>query len=122
VRVEKFLLDAFRKFYILLIVYYFMKRLTATVYGLVQGVFFRRNTKDYALNLGLTGYAENLKDRSVKVVAEGDESKLKELLAWLHKGPKSAKVERVKHDYSEATGEFKTFETVWSDEAFWEKK
>ena len=98
-----------------------MKRLIATVYGLVQGVFFRRNTKEAALRLGLTGYVENLDDGSVRVVAEGEEDKLKELLDWLQKGPKDAKVERVIHEYSPATKEFKTFESKWSDEAFWKK-
>ena len=99
-----------------------MKRLNATVYGLVQGVFFRRNTKELALKLGLTGYAENLKDGSVKVVAEGDESKLKELLAWLHKGPSNAKVERVESKIMDATNEYSTFESKWSKEVFWENK
>jgi len=99
-----------------------MKQLSAIVYGLVQGVFFRRNTKEVALKLGLTGYVENLKDGNVKVVAEGEESKLKELLNWLYKGPEGARVDRVKSEFLKSTGEYKTFESKWSDEAFWEKK
>ncbi|VVB74942.1 Acylphosphatase [Candidatus Tiddalikarchaeum anstoanum] len=96
-----------------------MKRLSALVYGKVQGVFFRRNTELIALKLGLTGYVENLKDGSVKVVAEGEEDKLKDLLVWLHKGPENAIVERVSYDFLQATGEFKTFTKVWSKDAFW---
>ena len=99
-----------------------MKRLIATVYGLVQGVFFRRNTKEVALRLGLTGYVENLDDGSVRVVAEGEEPKLKELLLWLHKGPEGARVESVKSEFLDAAKEFETFESKWSKEAFWEKK
>lgn len=99
-----------------------MKQLSATVYGKVQGVYFRKNTVENALKLGLTGYAENLKDGSVKVIAEGEESKLEQLLVWLHKGPKDARVEKIKSEYIKATGKYKTFKSKWSDEAFWEKK
>lgn len=96
-----------------------MMRLHAIVYGKVQGVFFRRNTQITAQNLGLTGSVENLKDGSVEVIAEGEEAKLKELLAWLNKGPEDARVERIKFEFSKATGEYKTFEKVWSKDAFW---
>ena len=42
------------------------------VHGLVQGVGFRYSTQREALQLGLTGYARNMDDGSVEVVACGE--------------------------------------------------
>jgi acylphosphatase len=56
-------------------------RLTAWVSGRVQGVGFRWWVRSTALELGLIGFAENLADGRVKIVAEGDEVRCRELLA-----------------------------------------
>lgn len=48
----------------------------AWVYGRVQGVGFRYTTQYEAKRLGLTGYAKNLDDGSVEVVACGDEGQV----------------------------------------------
>jgi acylphosphatase len=58
-------------------------RLTAWVSGRVQGVGFRWWVRANALELGLAGFAENLADGRVKVVAEGSEHQCSELLARL---------------------------------------
>lgn len=87
-----------------------VKRIHAVISGVVQGVFFRRNTKIQAGNLGITGWVQNLLDGTVEVVAEGDEDSLKRLLDWLHKGPPDARVDKVYYEWLEATGEFKIFE------------
>jgi acylphosphatase len=58
-------------------------RLTAWVSGRVQGVGFRWWVRANALELGLVGFAENLADGRVKVVAEGSEDRCRELLARL---------------------------------------
>jgi acylphosphatase len=58
-------------------------RLTIWVEGRVQGVGFRWWVRSRALELGLTGFAENLADGRVKVVAEGREESCHELLARL---------------------------------------
>lgn len=69
----------------------------AWVYGRVQGVGFRYTTQYEAKKLGLTGYAKNLDDGSVEVVACGDEGQVEKLMQWLKSGgPRSARVERVK--------------------------
>lgn len=65
------------------------------VVGKVQGVFFRAATRERALQLGLLGYAKNLGDGRVEVVASGDADALAELDAWLHHGPPAARVESV---------------------------
>jgi len=61
-------------------------RLTAWVTGRVQGVGFRWWVRANALELGLVGFAENLADGRVKVVAEGTEDSCRELLARLEDG------------------------------------
>ena len=65
------------------------------VSGRVQGVFFRASTRTEATRLGLDGYAKNLPDGSVEVLACGDAAALDELQRWLHRGPPSATVESV---------------------------
>ena len=70
--------------------------IAAYVYGMVQGVGFRFATQHQATGLGLTGYARNLEDGSVEVVACGEQEKVDQLLAWLKQGgPKHARVDRV---------------------------
>lgn len=58
-------------------------RLTAWVEGRVQRVGFRWWVRARALERGLTGYAENLADGRVKIVAEGSQRACDELLALL---------------------------------------
>jgi acylphosphatase len=65
------------------------------VSGRVQGVFFRASTRTEAVRLRLNGYAKNLADGSVEVLACGDATALDELQRWLHKGPPVARVESV---------------------------
>ena len=65
------------------------------VSGRVQGVFFRASTRDAARALGLAGYARNLDDGRVEVVAQGSEDAIEALRAWLHDGPPQARVDQV---------------------------
>ncbi|WP_194089306.1 acylphosphatase [Vibrio hibernica] len=65
------------------------------VSGLVQGVGFRYQTAHQGLVMGLTGYAKNLNNGDVEVLACGDESQVAEFEAWLKKGPRTAFVERL---------------------------
>lgn len=62
------------------------------VTGRVQGVFFRASTQDKAKELGLFGWAKNLPDGRVEVMAFGDKEKLLALYEWLKKGPERAEV------------------------------
>ncbi|MDH5833176.1 acylphosphatase [Luteimonas kalidii] len=65
------------------------------VEGRVQGVGFRAATRAQALVLGLRGYARNLADGGVEIVAEGGPDALDALARWLEDGPPTAQVERV---------------------------
>jgi acylphosphatase len=91
-------------------------RLTAWVNGRVQGVGFRWWVRATALELGLAGFAENLADGRVKIVAEGAEDRCRELLARLedgHVGPslwvRPGRVTSVTHRWAEAAGGFPGF-------------
>ncbi|TDK21759.1 acylphosphatase [Luteimonas aestuarii] len=65
------------------------------VEGRVQGVFFRASTRAQAVSLGLRGWAKNLADGRVEVVAAGDPHALDALAQWLEDGPPSARVDAV---------------------------
>lgn len=65
------------------------------VEGRVQGVFFRASAREQANALGLRGYARNLPDGRVEVLAVGDVQALERLSEWLKHGPPHARVERV---------------------------
>lgn len=65
------------------------------VRGKVQGVWFRASTRDEALMLGLRGYARNLSNSDVEVLAVGDAEAIDRLAAWLQRGPPMASVDAV---------------------------
>ena len=79
--------------------------------GRVQGVFFRANVRKKANELGLKGYAKNLEDGDVEVVAQGDGNKIKELVEFMRKGPGVAEIKgiEIKHRQPE---NFKNFEIL----------
>jgi acylphosphatase len=82
-------------------------RLTAWVEGRVQGVGFRWWVRSRALELGLAGYAENLADGRVKVLAEGAAQNCRELLGLLEDGSgagRPGRVSRVTYRWAEAAG------------------
>jgi len=71
--------------------------MTAHVHGKVQGVGFRWWTRSRALELGLAGYARNLADGRVEVVAEGDGASVDKLLELLREPTSTNRPGRVDH-------------------------
>ena len=63
--------------------------------GRVQGVFFRASTQREAQRLGITGYASNMPDGSVEVLACGAPAAIEQLQQWLKEGPPMARVDEV---------------------------
>jgi len=76
-------------------------RLTALVHGRVQGVGFRAFVRRQALDLDLDGYAENLPDGRVEVVAEGERRELEHFLVKLREGPPHAEVMDIQVNWGE---------------------
>lgn len=58
----------------------------------MQGVWYRASTAREATALGLHGWARNLPDGSVEVVARGALDARSALSAWLWQGPPAARV------------------------------
>jgi acylphosphatase len=66
------------------------ERATAYVRGDVQGVGFRFWARARARDLGLVGYAKNLPDGRVEVVAQGDRNTVDRFLGLLDEHPSTA--------------------------------
>ena len=86
-----------------------MRQIRMLVSGRVQGVFFRANTQKKAASLAVKGYAKNLDDGNVEIVAEGTEDALQQLLDFCRKGPPGSEVSNVSITYEDAAGEFEDF-------------
>ncbi len=84
-------------------------RLRLIVAGRVQGVFFRASARTRARSLGLRGYARNLEDGAVEIVAEGRRADLLALAQWARSGPPAARVAEVREEWGGKTGEFRDF-------------
>jgi acylphosphatase len=85
-------------------------RVHVFVFGKVQGVFFRENTRRKAHELGITGWVRNLSDGRVEAVFEGGGKKIEELTEWLKRGPMFSRVDRVNIIREEYQAEFDNFE------------
>jgi acylphosphatase len=85
-------------------------RVTAWVRGKVQQVGFRWWTRARALEIGLTGYASNLEDGRVHVVAEGSRADCDRLLALLRGPDTPGRVTGVTEIWGAAGTAFATFE------------
>ena len=84
-------------------------QLFVLISGKVQGVGFRNFTRMNAKQLGINGYAKNLPNGKVEVVAEADKSQLDALIALLKQGPRFARVDSLEVDERPFTGEYETF-------------
>ena len=62
------------------------------VSGRVQGVFYRATCVRKAQALGLAGFARNLNDGRVEVLACGEPAAVEEFVAWLWEGSPASKV------------------------------
>ena len=80
-----------------------------SVYGRVQGVFFRSWMRDLATELGVTGWVRNCPDGRVDTHIEGEETAVEQLIQRLHRGPPSAQVEDV-HIWNVDLFDFEDFE------------
>jgi acylphosphatase len=65
------------------------------VSGRVQGVFYRATCVRKAEALGLSGFARNLPDGRVEVLACGEQVAVTQFVAWLWEGSAASKVTSV---------------------------
>jgi len=88
---------------------YLMKRLTAFVSGKVQRVGYRARVIQLANGLGLKGIIENLSDGRVRIIAEGDEEKMKLFEGAIDIKNTFIQVTSIEKIYSQPYGEFGSF-------------
>lgn len=80
------------------------------VYGKVQGVFFRQSTIAKAKEHSITGYTFNAHDGTVEIMAQGTQENIDALVAWCHRGPERARVDKVEVKGVEEKSSFRSFE------------
>lgn len=68
---------------------------TCWVSGRVQGVYYRGTAAARARELGITGYARNLPDGRVEVLACGGERAVHQFIEWLWIGSTASRVTAV---------------------------
>jgi acylphosphatase len=88
-------------------------RVRLIIKGRVQGVWFRDSTRQEALGLDVRGWVKNRLDGGVEVLVEGPEKKVKQLVAWCHRGPSHARVTEVHETVEDWQGEFDSFDIVF---------
>lgn len=71
------------------------QRISFTVSGKVQGVFFRDFTQQKAKSYSITGFVKNESDGTVRGEAQGAADALEKLKKDLNQGPKHAHVVRL---------------------------
>ena len=81
-----------------------------TVYGRVQGVFFRAETKREADRLTITGWVRNLADGSVEAVIQGEKNNIDRMITWLKQGPPQSRVDEVRLEKSDSCSDFTAFD------------
>jgi acylphosphatase len=72
-----------------------MRSLLITVKGVVQGVGFRYFCYKQAVNFGITGYAKNLYNGDVEILAQGEENALNGFISIIKTGPRYANITSV---------------------------
>ncbi|PSL02924.1 acylphosphatase [Cecembia rubra] len=74
------------------------------VYGKVQGIFFRKNTQQKALELDLKGWVKNEEDGTVSLEIEGELHSILAMQSWLRLGPPNSHVENLEITQGEEQG------------------
>ena len=90
-----------------------MKTYHYVVKGLVQGVFFRLNTKDAAINYNINGTVKNLHNGDVEVYAQGPEKNITRFEKFLDTGPSLARVDEVTREEIELDESFSGFDVIY---------
>lgn len=73
-----------------------MSQLRVLIHGRVQGVWFRGWMAQEARARGLAGWVRNRRDGTVESVVQGTPQAVEAIIAWAHRGPRSAVVTAVK--------------------------
>ena len=83
------------------------------VSGIVQGVFFRSETRRMARQCNVTGWIRNLPNGRVEAVFEGEKKNVEKMVEFCKKGPSSARITSTQTSLENYTDEFSDFSIVW---------
>ena len=89
------------------------KEFRAIVRGRVQMVMYRDFAQRKARGLDIAGAVKNLPDKTVEVVAQGEEEKLNRYIEKLNRGSILSKVENVEIEWREPSQAFEGFKIVY---------
>ena len=78
--------------------------------GMVQGVFFRLETRYRAKSRNIVGWVRNTSDGRVEAIFEGEKEDVEKLTEFCNRGPSGAKVTKVDVKWEEYTEEFGDFQ------------
>lgn len=87
-----------------------MPTIRIIVKGLVQGVGYRYFCYRNANNYGIKGYAKNLFNGDVEVLAQGEAGLINDFIKRLTIGPPSSRVKSIHKEQIKNEEYFKTFE------------
>jgi len=87
-------------------------QLKIIIQGNVQGVFFRAHTKKYADDLCIKGYAKNLKNGDVEIIAIGEKNILEIFLKRIKNDPGYGRINSIKTYFSEVDESLKDFKIL----------
>ena len=85
------------------------KQVEIIVKGKVQGVYFRKSTKEIATLLGVRGFVKNLPNGSVIITALGNTTSIDKFIIWCKTGPPAASVSHISIKENE-NEQFQSFE------------
>ena len=88
------------------------KQAAIIIHGRVQKAGFRDFIDEVAFNLALNGNVKNLDDGTVRVICEGEETNIKELVEKINIKQYPISVEKIDVTYKSPTRKFKTFEII----------
>ncbi|MDI6782764.1 MAG: acylphosphatase [bacterium] len=86
------------------------EQFTALIHGRVQGVGYRFFAERVANQLGITGYAKNLWNGDVEVVAQAEKAVLETFLAKLREGPRLSKVTEIEVEWQPVSKLYPNFD------------
>ena len=79
------------------------------VSGRVQGVFFRAQTENNAIQYDVKGWVRNLPDGRVEAIFEGEKPDVDAMVEFCKRGPSGAYVKQIDVIWEDWTGEFTEF-------------
>ena len=89
-----------------------MDTIQIIISGKVQGVWFRKSTKEKADEFKVSGTVQNLTTGQVKVIAQAEDNALNALIEWAKVGPKYAEVRSIDIEPVDEPPQFRKFEII----------